>query len=171
LRSEKGDFEVTSVQTTDKSGKPCTVIKPGGSLGVEIRYKALDPIPQPQFWFRIFGKEGPLSEASSLIDGSAPEFLEGEGVFRLEFGWLPLAPDQVYTLRMGARRANGTSMLIPTTDIGNFRVEGDCKDLGFHGEDAQAQMATVGPVLLPYKWKFPGSQESIIDPMGVYKLQ
>lgn len=171
LRSEKGDFEVLSVQTTDSSGKACAVIEPGGALGIEVRYKALSPVHHPQFWFRIFSKEGPLSEASSLIDGSAPEVMEGEGVFRLEFPYLPLAPDQVYTLRMGARRSNGSSLLLPTTDVGHFRVEADCKDLGFHGEDAQAQMGTMGSVLLPYTWKFPGSQEAAIDPLGICKHQ
>lgn len=165
LRSDAGDFLVEKIEIGNAAGERKTAFAPGERLAITVHYHAREPIVRPQLWFRIFSKEGPFWDMNSLADGHVPEKLEGRGTLQLVLDGLPLAPDQVFTLRMGARRANRDHFLLPTTDIGTIRTVASAADLGFAGEGDGHGLGGLAPLLHPYEWVLPDGERRRVDPL------
>ena len=108
-------------------------------------------------------------DMSSLVDGCVPDEINGRGSFRLIVDDLPLAPDQLFTLRIGARRENMNHMLLPTTDIGTFRIVASAHELGFLPSDEHQGLGSMAPILHPYEWVMPDGDTHRIQPLESYR--
>ncbi len=148
----------TKVLLRNRQGETTTEFKPGDSLTVEIHFHAHERIEQPHFWIGILSQYGPLLSASQLFDGHRPDHVEGSGRIRCTFHSLPLVP-QTYTLRIGARAANGATPIVPTQEAGFFSVSGRMRDFGLLSENADSLAWESAPVLIPYTWHMPDGLE------------
>ncbi len=98
-----------------------------------------------------------------LLDGIRPEFLEGKGVLTCVFSELTLLP-QVYTLSLGVRDNDATTILVPATEIGFFSITGLVSDIGLDGEVADSFAPTASPLLVPYEWRLPDGKCARFQP-------
>ncbi|HVR30111.1 MAG TPA: ABC transporter ATP-binding protein [Thermoanaerobaculia bacterium] len=153
-RSSDGCFELRRVVLRNGDGREAAALEPGTALTVDIEYTAREPVERPYLWIGIYGQHGPLFGANMLLDGHRADRLEGSGTIRCTFPHLPLLPQQTYLLRVGGRTADGRHLLIPSTEVGLFRVTGRARGLGLHGVMADALAGGSTPVLVPYRWEF-----------------
>jgi len=147
--NEAFEFQVTSVVIRDGRGEPSFQFSPGDDLVVEVGFRADKPIKDPYIWIIVDSVRGPCFAANTLLDGSAPQMLEGEGRFVCRFKSIPLLP-QSYTIRMGIS-ALGGKPLMKQQEVASFSVVGDLSEYGFKGE-YQTRAARSVPVMIPYEW-------------------
>jgi hypothetical protein len=100
-----------------------------------------------------------------LFDGQNPTEIVGAGRISVVFDELPLLPQHTYAVRMGARRADGRTFLLPTTEVGSFRVVGSAASLGYESIFADNFFPSAGArVIVPYTWVYPDGQSRRFDP-------
>lgn len=133
-------------------GVPTTIFHPGESMTVAIHYASPRRYDYPLFWVRIKSQYGPLFEASMLLDGNSPAWVEGEGVLECIFRHLPLLP-QTYFVNIEARASDGISVLVPSQEVGFFMIAGREEDRNRENELAGNHIDNFAPVMLPYEWR------------------
>ncbi len=152
----------TKVLLRNRHGETTTEFNPGDALTVEICFHAQQRIEQPHFWIGILSQYGPLITASQLFDGRRADVIEGDGIIRCTFHSLPLLP-QTYTLRIGARAANGATPIAATQEAGFFSISGRMRDYGLMSENADSLAWEAAPVLIPYTWQMPDGQSITVQ--------
>lgn len=150
-------FRVERVILKNHDGLPTTVFYPGESMTVEIHYASPRRYDHPLFWVRIKSQYGPLFEASMLLDGHSPTWVEGEGVLECTFRHLPLLP-QTYFVNIEVRASDGISVLVPSQEVGFFMIAGREGDCNRENELAGIHADNFAPVILPYEWRLSGDE-------------
>jgi hypothetical protein len=84
-----------------------------------------------------------------LVDGGAPEVLEGSSVITCSMRGLPLLP-RVYQLWCSIRGEHAFGDLLDWQQVGTFRI---ADASGLDGPAANAYASTEGPVQVDHRWK------------------
>jgi len=167
LESTHRDFFIEKVILKDGDDVSRSFFKPNEAITVEFYYHAKRTIEKPHFYVGIANKATtPLFCASMLMDGVRPERLEGRGKVRCTFWQLPLLPQNSYVVRLSAQYKDGRTVLIHPSTVGQFRIIGSARDIGFVGETADSRLATFPPVMVPYTWELADGRVAHINPLG-----
>lgn len=151
--NDKCGFTVRQVTLKNSQGQPCSTIRPGDDLAVEISFEAKRPIEKPYLAICIYGAAGPCFASNMVLDGYRPSVLEGFGKVVCTFKSIPLLP-QDYTVTLGIRAAEYDEVIVPYQRVGLFNVIADLAEYGYTG-DYIKWMRHVTPVIVPYEWRFP----------------
>jgi lipopolysaccharide transport system ATP-binding protein len=165
LESTHRDLTIEKVILKDGDGVSGSTFKPNEAITVEFYYHAKRSIEKPHFYVGIANKTTvPLFCASMLMDGVRPERLEGRGKVKCTFWQLPLLPQNSYVVRLSAQYKDGAPLIQPST-VGQFRVIGSARDIGFVGETADSRLDTFPPVMVPYTWELADGRVAHINPL------
>lgn len=122
----------------------------GDDLEVRLRFRALMPISSPHISIGISdGRPGNLALCSMLVDGGAPEVVEGQFQVSCRLKSLPLLP-RVYQLWCSVRTSQAYGDVFDWQPIGAFRIAEALKAVG---PAAVAHMATDGPLHIAHDWE------------------
>ncbi len=146
-----GVLEIVRVSLHGADGDEVDEAVAGEPMTVRLHYHASRLVTRPIFEVGLSdGRIGPFALASMLIDGAAPERLEGDGYVDCTFSDLPLLP-RVYELWGGVRGEAGFGDLVDWQRLRFFRVAGEVEETGLA---AVSHSLTNAPVRLPYEWSF-----------------
>jgi lipopolysaccharide transport system ATP-binding protein len=146
-------FAVRQVNLKNSKGEPCSTLRPGDDLAVEIVFEAKRPVAKPYLAICIYGAAGPCFASNMVLDGLRPAVLEGTGKIVCTFKSIPLLP-QDYTVTLGIRAAEYDEVIVPYQRVGLFNVIADLAEYGYRGDYIKwARQLT--PVIVPYEWQFP----------------
>ena len=121
----------------------------GDDVEVRLHFRALARVTRPHVSIGITdGRPGNLVLCSMLVDGGAPEVLEGQPIVSCRLRSIPLLP-RVYQLWCSVRSEQAYGDLFDWQHVGAFRVSGAD---GLAGPAAQAHSATDGPVYVAHEW-------------------
>ena len=144
-----GELELLGVTLFDEHGREVDSVPAGRPLTVRLSLRASQPVRRPIFEIGIAdGRIGPLTMASMLIDGSAPEELTGDCTVSCTFHELPLMP-RVYELWGGVMGEAGLGDVLQWQRLRLFRVDGEVTQAGLA---AVSETLTNAPVRTPYSW-------------------
>jgi lipopolysaccharide transport system ATP-binding protein len=155
---------IEKVELKNTEGINTVSFAPGSDLIVEIHYNSSQRFELPYFWVGAYGRYGPVFAANMLFDGCRPDYIDGRGIIRCTFREIPLLPT-TYTIKMGCRDRNGTTLLMQTKDVGFFEVSGRLHDIGFHGEIGESLLHDSCTVAIPYDWTFP---DGTVHPVRIH---
>lgn len=142
------NLEAVSCYGADGSERYAIVT--GDPLGIRLRFRAATPIDRPYVSIGITdGRPGNLVLCSMLVDGGAPERVEGEFIVACWIESIPLLP-RVYQLWCSVRSGQAYGDQFDWQPIGAFRV---AEAPGLIGPAALAHAATDGPVYVPHRWE------------------
>jgi lipopolysaccharide transport system ATP-binding protein len=153
----RAELRIVSVRILDESHHPTIEVRADKPLTIRIDYFAPKRIARPSFWIKIVSQHGGCFVASMLLDGRRPDYIEGEGSLCCTFDSICLTP-RSYTVRLGVRAEDCTTLLIPSQDVAYFSVTGKMSDYGFDGPSADQLAWNSHPVVLPYTWELPGGK-------------
>jgi lipopolysaccharide transport system ATP-binding protein len=149
------ELELLGVTLLDGNGREVDSVPAGGPLTVRLSLRATRPTRRPIFEIGIAdGRIGPLTMASMLIDGAAPEVLTGDCTVSCTFHELPLMP-RVYELWAGVMGEAGLGDVLQWQRLRLFRVEGEVEQAGLA---AVSETLMNAPVKTPYSWDIGNSQ-------------
>ena len=146
-------FAIQQVNLKNRKGEPCSTLRPGDDLTVEVMFEAKQPIEKPYFAICIYGAAGPCFASNMVLDGYRPAVLVGAGKVVCTFKSVPLLP-QDYTVTLGIRAAEYDQVILPYQRVGLFNVIADLSEYGYKG-DYIKWMRHVTPVIVPYEWQLP----------------
>lgn len=149
------DVDITRVVCRDEYGDETGKFTTGKPLIIDLEYVAHKPIERPSFVIGIGdGRGGYIALASMLVDGCAPERIEGQGVMRCRFDTLALLP-KTYHVWCEVRSAqHGWGLLVPWHVRGRFRVvDVDSAYMPVADNAGIAHMRVDATVYLPYHWE------------------
>jgi ABC-type polysaccharide/polyol phosphate transport system ATPase subunit len=151
-RIQGNGIEIEQVSLHDASGEAVSVIRPGDSLTVRVRYNASRPISSPQFSIAISEPaHGALVLASMLIDGEDPGTVEGQGYVECTFPSLPFTPR---TYEIAGEVREGFGRLLDYQRWARVQVQEDL-DHGVTGRAGASRSLHQAPIALPYSWRYP----------------
>jgi hypothetical protein len=146
---------IERVLLKNAAGEVVTEFRGGEKIVVEVHYHARQRVENPHFIVSISGPYGPLFIANNLFDALTPAVIEGDGTIAVEFAPPFLLP-QTYTVALGARGGDGTSVLMDSKyDVAFFAVNGMMAEYGFPGTIADAHVAESTSMVVPYTWRHP----------------
>ena len=147
---------IDRVQLKNAAGEVTTTFRGDEPLFVEIHYTARGRIPNPHLIISVLGPFGEAFTAAMTFDNLAPDAIEGPGTIGCRF-WPPLLLPQTYTIAIGARGADGASMLMASKyDAAFFTVVGLMSDYGMDAPSADAlAAANSNGLVVPYEWHMP----------------
>ena len=118
-------------------------------MTARLHYRSAERIQKPIFSVGLSdGRFGCFTLASMLVDGQAPDMIEGEGYIDCTFADLPLHP-RTYELWGSVRGHAGFGDLVDWQRLRLFRVEGEIEGIG---KGAVTHSMADAPVRLPYRW-------------------
>jgi lipopolysaccharide transport system ATP-binding protein len=142
-------LELRGVTLLDEHGNEVDGVPAGRPLTVRLQLHASRPVHRPNFEIGIAdGRIGPIAMASMLVDGAAPEELNGDCTVECTFRDLPLMP-RVYELWVGVVGEAGVGELFNWQRLRLFRVEGEVAQPGLA---AVSETLTRAPVQVDYTW-------------------
>ena len=159
--SQSDRVTITKVVLKNGQGEPNTILRYGDDLEIEIHYVTKGKVAAPYFWIDITGRSGGLFCANMMFDELRPPYIEGRGTISCRFLKVRLLPG-VYTVHMGAKDHTENIHIVPPSVVSSFRVSGDADELGMPGRFANKYFAKVGPVGIPYEWRY--SDGSVASP-------
>jgi len=119
-------------------------------LEIRLHLRALQPLSYPHVSIGISdGRPGNLALCSMLVDGGAPEILEGSAVVSCKLRSIPLLP-RVYHLWASVRSEHAYGDVFDWQSVGSFRV---ADAPGLVGPAAQAHAATDGAIYIQHHWE------------------
>ena len=118
---DTGVMAIRSVELLKVDGSAGPRYAYGEDLVIRVHYMARERINQPRFGLVVAYQGAHLFEASMLIDGAAPEFIEGEGSITCRIHKPTLLPRE-YDLLAFVRSREGVVELIPHELVGGFLV-------------------------------------------------
>ncbi len=134
----------------DSEGLERYAFRTGEDIEIRLRFESTSKIEYPHFSIGITdGRPGTLVLCSMLVDGGAPEGVEGRAEVSCRLRSLPLLP-RVYELWCSVRSAHAYGDLFDWQQVGAFRV---VEAAGLVGPAAQAHTALDGPVYVAHDWK------------------
>jgi hypothetical protein len=147
-------IEIRKVELADAAGQICWEFPFLSDLTVRIHYHAVQRIPRPLFNLRFFSKERSVLEASMLIDGYGPEWIQGEGTVECTIPHLPLTP-KVYEILLFVRSSEGITDLTTMRTVAQFRITDENLDrVPLRGPMAVNHLRQGSPVYIPRTWRF-----------------
>jgi lipopolysaccharide transport system ATP-binding protein len=150
---------VERVELLDSQGISSWEFAFGGGMIVRIHYVAQRRIERPLFNLRILHSGQGVMEASMLIDGYGPEWIEGRGVVECYFDRLPLTP-KVYDILLFARSADGVADIIHMDTYARFRVtDAGLSAISMDGPMALNHLRQGSPIYVPRTWRFYSGNE------------
>ncbi len=144
---------IQKVELRNSEEEKSNVFLPGENLIVDIWYDALKRVERPLIAVGVAGMNGSCFTSNMLLDGQAPDYIEGEGRIRCTFKSIPLLP-QSYTVKMSIRASTVTDMIVPYREVAFFKVKGDLGEYGYQG-DYVTWASHSTPVVVPYEWELP----------------
>jgi len=146
---------IDRVLLKNAAGEVTTTFRGDEPLLVEIHYTARVRIPNPHLIISIMGPYGDVFTAAMTFDNLTPDAIEGSGTIGCRF-WPPLLLPQTYTIAIGARGGDGTSMLMASKyDAAFFTVVGLMSEYGMDAAGADAQVSATNGLVVPYEWHMP----------------
>ena len=128
----------------------------GEDMQVRLRFRSPVPMDHPVVSIGISdGRPGDLILCSMLIDGGAPDSLEGGSVVSCNLRALPLLP-RVYQVWCSIRSNKAFGDLFDWQQVGSFRVS---EAHGSVGSTARGHMSAGGPIFVAHEWKVIGPSE------------
>ena len=141
--------ELESVTCHSSDGTERYAFATGDDITVRLRVRAKTPIVRPHFSVGITdGRAGNLVLASMLVDGGAPERLDGEAEVRCVLRDVPLLP-RVYQLWCSVRGEHAFGDLLDWQAVGSFRIAAAPAS---DGPLANSHKSADGPVYVPHEW-------------------
>jgi lipopolysaccharide transport system ATP-binding protein len=127
----------------------------GDEVEVRLHFRTSVPLKRPHVSIGITdGRPGNLVLCSMLVDGGAPEELNGETVVSCSLRSIPLLP-RVYQLWCSVRSEWAYGDVFDWQQVGAFRVsEAD----GLVGPAARAHASTDAPVYVAHTWRVESSR-------------
>ena len=143
-------IEIVRISLHDAAGTEVDAVSADETVTVRVHYHAREALTRPAFSVG-FGDSrlGAFSSASMLVDGEAPERVEGEGHLDCVFERLPLRP-RSYEIWCGIRGEHGHGSLVDFTPQRLFEVTGELPP-----GKAAVSWGLKTPVEIPYRWSFP----------------
>ncbi len=114
-------MSVTGVELLDDAGRVVEEVGYGQSFTVQISYVAKQRIARPLFNMRFSTGGAGVFETSMLIDGRAPECIDGPGRLSCRIRTPRLLPN-VYDILLFIRNPEGAADLIEATMVKRFAV-------------------------------------------------
>ncbi len=138
------------VSCHDAVGEERYAFRTGEDLEVRVRFRSTSTIRRPHVSIGITdGRPGTLALCSMLVDGGAPESVDGQTVVSCRLRSLPLMP-RVYQVWCSVRSEQAYGDLFDWQQIGAFRI---VEAPGLVGPAAHAHAATDGPIYIGHEWK------------------
>jgi len=149
-RVSSPDLELLDVAVLDAEGRRADEVPADQPMSVRIAYRANRRIERPNFGLGLTDGISlhPFALASMLVDGQAPDHIDGEGVIECRFEQLPLRP-RGYEIWGEVVGGAGHGDIIDWQRLGRFKVIDDIRDAG---NSAVAQSMLYAPVKIPYRW-------------------
>jgi homopolymeric O-antigen transport system ATP-binding protein len=149
-RSSSGDLDILGVAVLNSAGEEADEVRADEPMTVRIRYRANVRIERPNFSLGLSDGVNlhPFALASMLVDGDAPEYIEGEGVIDCSFEQLPLRP-RAYEIWGEVVGGSGYGDIVDWQRLQRFTV---VAELG-GGKSAVTHSMLDAPVKIPYSWK------------------
>ena len=143
-------LELERAACHDSNGYERYAFSTGDDVEIRLHLRALQPLSYPHVSIGISdGRPGNLALCSMLVDGGAPEILEGRAVVSCKLRSIPLLP-RVYHLWASVRSEHGYGDVFDWQPVGTFRVA----DIsGLDGPAAQAHVSTDGAIYIPHDWE------------------
>ncbi len=123
----------------------------GDDLIVELHCSVRETIEKPHFWISVESQYGSLFGANSLIDGYAPESVNGNFTIKCIFKKISLLP-QMFVLYAGARDKDGGNLITESKEIGCFFVTTQMSAIGYKGILVDTIAESSSPMIVDYEW-------------------
>ena len=147
-RAAGRDLEITAVTFHDRRGETVKDLAAGEPTVVRLHYRASKPIRRPMFTVGLSdGRTGCIFIASMLVDGRAPEVINGSGHVDCLFEDMPLLP-KTYEVWGSVRGEAGFGDLVDWQRLRLVRVRGE---IAGNGVSAVSSIEWA-PVKVPYRW-------------------
>lgn len=154
--SAEGDgISILRVTLLDDAGNEIDDAPTDAPLTIRLHYSTDRPIEQPMFSVGLSdGRRSCFTLASMLVDGAAPDVLDGVGHVDVRFAELPLQPKN-YAVWGSVRGREGFGDIVPWQQLRLFRVTGEIEG---RGKSSVTHSIDDAPVRLPYSWAFSDRQ-------------
>ena len=147
-------IQIHKVELADGLGQIRSEFPFQTDLTVRIHYKAIQQIYRPLFNLRFLNQGHGILEASMLIDGYGPEFIEGEGTVECRIPRLPLTP-KVYDILLFVRSGEGIADITTMRTVARFRITDEqLHRVPMRGPMALNHLRQGSPVYVPRTWHF-----------------
>jgi lipopolysaccharide transport system ATP-binding protein len=154
---------IDNVELLNGRGEPAEEVPFGAPLTLRISYHAHKRLKSPLFNLRILYRDRSVLEASMLIDGYGPEWIEGRGVVDCFFPHLALTP-KLYKVLLFVRSAEGMADITTMRLCAQFRVTDEALDrIPLRGPMALNHRRQGSPVYFPRQWRFYDSRHRLTD--------
>jgi lipopolysaccharide transport system ATP-binding protein len=142
-------LQLVSTTCHEASGAERYAFETGEDIEIRLGFEALVPVNRPHVSIGITdGRPGNLVLCSMLVDGGAPDRVDGRMTVSCRLRSVPLLP-RVYQVWCSVRSEQAYGDLFDWQPIGAFRVTqtAECT-----GPAAQAHLSTDGPVYVDHEW-------------------
>lgn len=153
-------LQVSQVRLTDAAGQEKEVFSSGEDVIVNLDYQADQRVERPHFciWVSDTAAPEPLFAANMLLDGAAPEYVEGRGTIRCVFKRVPLMP-RVYYVWAEVYGADRAAILFRWRRLARFQVVDSLLLERINGQRGAVRFArSHGPMRIPYEWSEPAGE-------------
>lgn len=131
-------------------GEERYAFKTNEDIEVRLNFRAIVPVNRPHFSIGITdGRPGNLILCSMLVDGGAPDRIDGDVTVSCRLHSVPLLP-RVYQLYCSVRSEQAFGDVFDWQPVGSFRMEASIEGAG---PAAQAHLSTDGPVHVQHEWE------------------
>ena len=143
---------ITSVRMLGAEGRARDVFQPGESIGIEVTYQADRPLDRPHFALAVWdaATRQPLVLASMLVDGQAPDRIEGSGSVTCLLDAPPLLP-RTYHVWGEVYAADRQTQMVRWQPLAAFTIEGGDTE---GGAGSLRHARSDAPVRAAYHWRF-----------------
>ena len=146
-------LQLAGLRITNTEGIAQKVFHTGDDIIVQLKYHAPQPIRRPHFCLGITGPEGgaPIFLASMLIDGQAPEQIQGTGIISCRFHSVPLQP-KAYHIWGEVWDEDQSLPLLRWQRIGAFLIDVSAAQMHSLTAGGLRHLRADAPVYVPYEW-------------------
>lgn len=141
---------IRSLRTTDLNGVTCKEFKPGEPIVIHADYIAHQRIEKPHFHLTFTTGPVRVFDASMLIDGQVPAFIEGPGVMRCIIPRPTLMPN-IYRVSLAVRSKEAVYDLFSKPKAAQFMV--GVKEEGITDAPCAVSLQIMGSLVSQeYQW-------------------
>ncbi len=149
-------LDIRGMRISDSDGSDREVFRNGEDVVVEVRYEAERPLRCPHFciWISDSVAPNPLLAANMLLDGHAPEVIEGPGVVQCVFKNVPLMPRSYYVW-LEVWDSDRAGILFRWQRLARFQIfDPDLIGDPLNIKGSVRFSMSHAPVRIPYEWRF-----------------
>ncbi len=145
-------LRIEDVSVLDSNGRVTNKIGYGEPFGIRIKYFAKKRILRPLFNLRFLHAGFAVFETSMLIDGGAPEYIDGPGVIECRVKSPSLLP-KCYDILLFVRNREGAADLVEMDVVSSFTVSAEgLEAIRSSGPYAIGHLMEGSPVHFDYEW-------------------